>query len=149
MKEYVIFDIDGTLSDSSHRIQHAHMKDWDTFQSLAIDDPVIVPIATLLRRLSRHADVILLTGRQEKYRHITKKWLEDAELAYCYEELIMREDDDFSHDINMKIKALEKRFGNQENVIANVWFVIDDRDSVVEGFRNYGLTVLQPVAGSY
>ena len=149
MSKFIIFAIDGTISDAGHRIQHAQMKDWDKFQSLATNDPVIVKIADLMRRLSWSHSIILLTGRNERYRHVTLQWLKDAELDSSFEELIMRPDGEFSQDGEMKLKALETRFGSKEEVLNNVWFAIDDRDSVVEAMRNYGLTVLQPVYGAY
>lgn len=149
MSDYIIFDIDGTISDTAHRVHHAQMKDWDTFQSLAHEDPVIVKMADLMRMLSLSANVILLTGRNEKYRHVTKQWLADASLDYAYEELLMRPDGDFRHDAEMKLAMLEERFGGKDGVLANVWFAIDDRDTVVEAFRNYGILTLQPCAGGY
>jgi hypothetical protein len=95
------------------------------------------------------ADVILLTGRPEKFRHVTLEWLKLSKLDGHYDELLMRPDDDWTQDSLMKINALERRFGNKESVLEKVWFVVDDRDSVVEGLRNYGLTVLQPATGGY
>ena len=49
---YVIFDIDGTLSDPSHRLNFALMKEWDKFNEEAKNDPVIVSMADLMRVLS-------------------------------------------------------------------------------------------------
>lgn len=146
---YVIFDIDGTLSDPSHRLNFALMKEWDKFNEEAQNDPVIVKMADLMRILSLSTDIILLTGRNEKYRYVTQEWLSDAELDASYEELIMRADNDFRPDYEVKIELLEKRFGGKEGVLKNVWFVVDDRDQVVEAFRNYGLTALQPANGGY
>lgn len=146
---YAIFDIDGTISDASHRVSHAQMKDWDKFQSLAHLDLVITPIANLMRLISERANVMLLTGRNEKYRYVTLQWLKDAELDASFEELLMRPKDNFRPDHEMKIAELEKRFGDKEGVLKNVWFVVDDRDSVVEAMRNYGLTVIQPANGAY
>ena len=143
----IVFDIDGTLSDPTHRMNFALMKEWDRFNEEALNDPVIVRIANLLRCLSVSADIILLTGRNEKYRYVTQEWLSDAELDASYEELLMRPDNDFRPDHEVKIELLEKRFGGRENVLNNVWFVVEDRDQVVEAFRNYGLTVLQPANG--
>lgn len=145
----VIFDIDGTLADCSHRIQYAQSKQWDEFHSRALEDPVIVNIADLMIELANNYEIILLTGRPEKYRYLTEQWLELCGLDDFYDELIMRQDGDWSQDFKMKIKALEDHFGDQEAVLDSVWLVIDDRDSVVEGLRNYGLTVLQPAVGGY
>jgi hypothetical protein len=85
----------------------------------------------------------LLTGRNEKYRQLTEEWLDSTNLHYYVHMLLMRPDNDWSHDHEMKIALLEKEFGSKEVVLQKVAFVVDDRDSVVEGLRNYGLTVLQ------
>ena len=122
---YVVFDIDGTLSDPGHRLHFAHMKEWDRFNEEAATDPVMVPLADLMRCLNLSADVILLTGRNEKYRYVTRDWLSDAELDASYEELLMRPDNDFRPDYEVKIELLEKRFGGKEGVLKNVWFVVD------------------------
>lgn len=147
--KHVIFDIDGTLSDCSHRLQFAQTKQWDEFHRLCLEDPVIVNVADLMRLSGVIADVILLTGRPEKFRHVTLEWLKLSKLDGHYDELLMRPDDDWTQDSLMKINALERKFGSKENVLEKVWFVVDDRDSVVEGLRNYGLTVLQPATGGY
>jgi len=146
---YVVFDIDGTIADCSHRLQFAQTKQWDEFHQRCLEDHVIINVADLLRASNAIAKVILLTGRPEKYRHLTQEWLRLSKLDEHYEELIMRPDDDWSHDHQMKIAALERKFGSKEEVLKNVWLVIDDRESVVEGLRNYGLTVLQPAIGGY
>jgi|APFre7841882654_1041346.scaffolds.fasta_scaffold37101_3 FMN phosphatase YigB (HAD superfamily) len=148
MMGHVIFDIDGTLSDSSHRAEYARIKDWDTFNSMAPEDPVITKIADLLRLLSADCQIVLLTGRMEKYRGITEKWLKDSNLDFFCDHLLMRPNDDMRNDFDLKIAILENHFGSREAILKQVWFVVEDRDRVVEGMRNYGLTVLQPVSGA-
>jgi len=147
--KFVVFDMDGTLADCSHRLQYAQSKQWDEFHSRSKDDDVIVRVADLMVVLASVADIIILTGRPEKYRPVTQQWLDDSHLSIFCDEIIMRPDDDWTSDGEMKINALEKRFGSKEEVLSNVWMVIDDRDSVVEALRNYGLTVLQPAVGGY
>jgi FMN phosphatase YigB (HAD superfamily) len=145
----VVFDLDGTLADCSHRLQYAQSKQWDEFHSRSNEDDVIIRVADLLVSLAATADIVILTGRPEKYRAATQKWLEESHIALFCDELLMRPDDDWSSDGEMKIKALEKKFGSKEEVLSNVWLVLDDRESVVEALRNYGLTVLQPAVGGY
>jgi len=147
--KYVVFDIDGTISDCSHRIQYAHSKQWDEFHQRCLEDPVIVAIADLLLEMDRISSVILLTGRSNKYRYLTDQWLVRAGLYEHHDILLMRPDNDWRPDHEMKIALLENSFGSKNKVLDNVWLVIDDRDSVVEGLRNYGLTVLQPAAGGF
>lgn len=149
MSEFVIFDIDGTISEVSHRVHHAQAGQWDEFHSLAGEDRIIVKVADLLRLLAKTHKIILLTGRSENYRGATEKWLREAALDFSYTKLLMRPEFNRQKDIDMKIFLLEDFFGCKENVLDKVWFVVDDREKVVEGFRNYGLTVLQPAPSSY
>lgn len=149
IKQFVIVDLDGTIADCGHRLHHAQAKEWDEFQNAADQDPVLVDIADLVRELSRSSYIIILTGRNERYRHKTIQWLEAAGLDGSYEELIMRPEGDFSQDAAYKIEQLEKRFGDKAGILANVWLAIDDRDTVVEAFRNYGITTLQPALSGY
>ena len=146
---YIVFDIDGTISDATHRLQFAYMKEWDKFNEMAVQDPVIVKMADLMRCIGWMENVILCTGRSEKFRYVTQDWLKDAELDASYEDLLMRPEGDFRPDYEVKLELLERRFGGKEGVLRNVWLAIDDRDQVVEAFRNYGLTVLQPANGGY
>jgi len=147
--QYVVFDMDGTLADCSHRLQYAQSKQWDEFHSRCKEDDVIVKIADMLVLMAGVVEIIILTGRPEKYRAATQQWLDESNLSIFCDEILMRSDDDWRPDYEMKINALEKKFGSKEKVLENVWMVIDDRDSVVEGLRNYGLTVLQPAVGGY
>lgn len=149
MKTYAVFDIDGTIADCNHRLSHAQMKEWDTFHSKAAEDAVVKDIADLMIHAASFYDIILLTGRNERYRKLTEEWLDSTNLNYYVHKILMRPDDDWSHDYEMKITLLEKELGSKEAVLQKVAFVIDDRDSVVEGLRNYGLTVLQCSQGGY
>lgn len=147
--KFVVFDIDGTISDSSHRNHLAQAKEWDSFHAACEQDPVIKPIADLMAWVGVAHPVIFLTGRNERYRELTVRWLDRAGLGGKYDAILMRKDKDFTQDAEMKIAALESFFGSRERVLECIWFVVDDRDSVVEGLRNYGLTVLQPCTGGY
>lgn len=149
MNSFIVFDIDGTISDPTHRLNLAQMKQWDDFNAAAIDDPVISKIADLMRELSKKWSILLVTGRNEKFRYVTAQWLQEANLDFCYDELLMRKDYDFRPDYEIKIELMEKHFGSKEKVLEHVFAVFEDRDSVVEHLRNYGLTVLQVAQGGY
>src|SRR5665213_2001730 len=79
MTEAVIFDIDGTLANCSHRLHHileTRPKDWDAFFGAMDDDLPIRPIVQLFTELETAGNVIILcTGRPENYRQVTERWL--------------------------------------------------------------------------
>jgi hypothetical protein len=135
----VICDIDGTLSDYSHRVALAG--EWNSFHALAHLDPVIPQIRHLTDclRESGH-DILLWTGRPERYRVGTMDWL--CEHGIGFNELRMRPNDNLDSDVALKYQWLQE-LGEQP------LFAIDDRDSVVKMFRDNGVVCLQPAEGKY
>ena len=88
----IVFDLDGTLSDDSHR-QHYVAKPNRDFKSyyagMSLDKPIVPVVNTMLALAARH-DVEIWTGRPEQYRQCTVDWL----LGIPYIRLRMRADGD-------------------------------------------------------
>ncbi len=149
MKKAVIFDLDGTLADVSHRVHLAQSKQWEEFNKLAhLDDPIL-PVVKLLKQVSQVSKAIILTGRDHKFVSQTMDWLFEHDISPHIHDLIMRPTDNYTPDYELKLNMLEIYFGGKEKVIDSVWFVVEDRDRNVEVMRNYGLMVIQPCAGAY
>lgn len=142
----VIFDIDGTLADNSHRRHYISGRepDWESFNGESSNDSPNIPVVTLLRMMKDAGyRIILSTGRFEKDRNRTEKWLEDN--AIFYHDLFMRPDGDHRPDYEVKEDMLRELQIGRENIL----FVVDDRSSVVEMWRRNGLTVLQCAKGDF
>lgn len=146
MKHYLIIDIDGTVSDCSHREEFAKSGDWEMFHSLCVLDKPYRDVIDIIRHMA-HLQLIGCTGRNESNRMITIEWLRSNGLAFDH--LLMRPDGDFTKDIELKIRLLEEHFGGKAQVLDSILAVFEDRDRVVAGLRDYGLTVLQPREGAY
>jgi len=76
----VIFDIDGTISDSERCAVHEYLidqGDWSWFKEIAESAPAIEETMRTLRYTISTSDtkVILLTARQEAFRDLTTTWL--------------------------------------------------------------------------
>lgn len=74
-----IFDIDDTLSNSSHRdhLLHGPNKDWELYYNLLVEDPPIASSVAILKALDAAGHrIILCTGRPERYRNLTIQWLQ-------------------------------------------------------------------------
>lgn len=147
MKEFIVIDLDGTLSNCDHRANYAQMGEWDEFHARGKDDKPHDDVAHLVREMSQQHHIIIVTGRNEKYRAETMKWFSQYDIDV--DALFMRPDFDFTSDGELKIKLLEEAFGTKERVLANVAFVLEDREKVVEAYRNYGLPCWQVRLGSY
>jgi predicted kinase/phosphoglycolate phosphatase-like HAD superfamily hydrolase len=140
MTKAVLFDIDGTLADATHRLHHVtrEPKNYDAFFAAVGDDPVIEPVRELAQALDKQGyKLILVSGRSDKVRDLTEEWLARHEVPN--HELHMRVDGDYRPDYVVKAEILDgiQADGNE------VAFVVDDRPSVVAMWRERGLTCFQ------
>jgi len=147
----IIVDLDGTLCNCDHRIELARTKQWDAFHSMLIEDEPYEDVKHFIKFIARSAlmeiDIIGLTGRNEKHRNKTLDWLEKN--GVFFDELLMRPDNDFRSDHELKPLLLEEWFGSREIMLSKVMFVLEDRDKVVEAWRNIGISCWQVRMGTY
>lgn len=73
----IVWDLDGTLCDNSHRLHYldAEKIDWDAYLDECDKDLLIDPTARLLASVDRRIVNIFLTGRNESARYKTKTWI--------------------------------------------------------------------------
>lgn len=144
----VVVDLDGTLCNSAHREHLASAKLWDEFHSLMRDDLAHQDVAEMVRMLDgNNVYVYALTGRPEKYREQTMDWLLQNDIPVDH--LSMRPNHDWSSDAVVKPKMLEEALDGANLTKDNVWFILDDREKVVEAWRNAGYNCWQPRVGGY
>lgn len=146
--KYIVVDLDGTLCDCSHRVSLAQAGQWEEFHSLCKDDKPYWPVVEVLRSLEERHHLLFLSGRNASQLKATADWCENWSVP-CPADILLRPKDDYRPDIELKTSLLEEFFGSKEQVLASVLFCLDDRDKVVEGLRNYGLTVFQTREGDY
>jgi len=140
----VIFDLDGTLSDCMHRRHFvsdgAH--DWDNFYEACDQDKPIWSIINLLNLLRGFGyKIYIFSGRSDKVREKTEKWLADHSVVFDF--LKMRSDGDYTADDKLKeswLKDIDKK---------EIYMVFDDRTRVVEMWRKNGLKCLQVSNGDF
>lgn len=135
----IICDIDGTL---------ALMGERDRFDPTTGEDLLNYPIANILQVYDNQkvhkVDLILLTGREDKYRDFTVQWLRKNGITH-YKELYMRKTNDFRKDYVVKKELYEKYIKPKYEVL----FVLEDRDQAVRMWREEGLTCLQVAPGDF
>lgn len=136
----VIFDLDGTLADGTHRLHllptvDLHLTDsWNEFNRASKDDSPIhstIEVCNIMVRAGWR--VIILTGRSDIVRAETEAWLERNFVMYS--ELVMRPHSDNRKDTVIKEEFLRNQVG-LENIVA-AW---DDSPAVIEHLRGLGIT---------
>lgn len=137
----IIVDLDGTVCSKTDR-------GWYDFSKVDRDNP-IQPIVDLVKQL--HIDgyqIVFCTAREEHSMKKSVEWIRrfifmNGDFPV---EIYMRRDGDRRPDTVVK----RELYKNHIEPRHNVWFVLEDRDSVVKMWRNeLGLTCLQVKDGDY
>lgn len=134
----IIVDVDGTLAlrDESHRGPHDHDK--------SDADIVNEPVKCVVNALGGFGYKIIITSaRQEKYRLITEVWLKFNNIHF--DALLMRSTKDTRPDHVVKEEIYEQHI----EPYYTIFFVLDDRNQVVEMWRDLGLSCWQVNEGDF
>ena len=132
----VICDLDGTLALIRGR------SPYDA--SRCEQDELNHVVAGILSSLVEpRPAVLLVSGREVRYREQTERWLSKHEVTY--DELHMRTTGDNRKDTIVKQEIFEAEVRPRYRV----QFVLDDRNQVVEMWRSLGLTCLQVAEGDF
>jgi len=144
----VIWDLDGTLSDDRARahfveVEAGRKRDWNSyFDAMAEDTPIAASIELLHALRSFGIRIVYLTGRPERTRPLTERWLKANGLSE-YDLLLMRPDGERRHAGEFKVEEVEKLRARYEIVCA-----FEDRIDVAEHLRQGGIPVFLYGAGA-
>nr|WP_027967811.1 HAD family acid phosphatase [Halomonas halocynthiae] len=145
----VIVDVDGTLAELDTETVGPWVlgaeKHWDPFFQHMATAPVIEPVARLVNLLKAQGQHILIcSGRPASHTDHTHDWL--VSNAIPFDALYLRPaGDDEVADEEVKARLL----GRMREDGYRPWLVIDDRNAVVAGWRQLGLTCLQCADGDF
>jgi predicted kinase len=132
----IIVDLDGTLALFDNK--NPYERDF-------INDRVHEGIKTLLLAYynSYCGAIILLSGRNDKFKAETIEWLNKNNIPFT--ELHMRKNGDFRKDTIVKQEMFDEFVRNKYDVE----FVLDDRNCVVQLWRSLGLNCFQVAEGNF
>ena len=165
----VAFDLDGTLCDLSHRLHHIlnaeGVKNWpEFFRRCEWDEPIepMVELCNMMITCGGGTEVIFVSGRNSVCQEATIRWLRqnimtlgglelgDPEHGFvdqCRRPLLyMRDEDDRRPDYKVKrellLRIIEDR-GQRPDL------VFDDRQQVVDMWREHGIRCCQVAPGNF
>lgn len=141
----IICDLDGTLALIGDR------SPYDASQCDTKDKPNTPVIECVKAMFLAGYKIIYMSGRDEKYREQSKRFIE-KHLQYFFDtqkcipyELFMRPLNDKRKDSIVKRELFETHVAGKYNV----QFVLDDRNQVVEVWRQIGLACFQVAEGNF
>jgi predicted kinase len=139
---FVIFDLDGTLADISHRVHFVRgtkKPDWESFFAACVDD---LPHAHVIETFKAHIDaghkVRVWSARSDVVRSQTEDWLDRHGIDPCFLQHMRAAGD------NTPDATLKRHWLHQEYVKPDI--VYDDRQRVVDMWRSEGVPCFQVVA---
>ena len=163
--ECVIFDIDGTLSNLTHRKHYVtgEKRDYAAFFDAMYDDLPNYDICMLAEIVATYKllqnneidtgafgppfAIFICTGRPDFHREQTEKWLKEnvPNLYQASEAILMRKAGDYTADDIIKKQMLDGIRGQG----FEPKLVVDDRQRVVDMWRREGVTCLQCDPGDW
>jgi len=135
----ILIDLDGTLADVSHRLHHVQgrRKNWDAFFAGMAEDPLNAWCRELMRGMKALGHTIaIVSGRPDDYEREVRNWLTTHDAPF--DRLLLRQAGDFRPDTVVKQEILHEHFDKDD-----ILFIVDDRQGVVDMWREQGLVCLQ------
>lgn len=146
----IICDLDGTLCNIEHRRHHVRKpkgekKNWPAFMEGIPNDKIHSWCSDLLRNMHTTPGyhIVLCSGRGEGERKATVEWLQKYQVHY--NDLFMRMDKDSRKDSIVKEILLDFEILTRYTP----YFMIDDRQQVVDMWRKRGFVCLQCDVGDF
>ena len=149
-RKTIIFDVDGTIADVEHRRHLVNgdkgfKPDWDAFRKATEDDTPVQWVCDIAKRyIAQGDDVAFFSARNESEREITEKqisqWIGDG-----HKGVFLRPNGDYTPDDEFK-SALADKFIDMGGKID---LIFDDRQKVVDMWRDKGFTVVQVAEGDF
>ena len=146
----VIFDLDGTLADITARrtlsTNDYYKMDWCVFQDpknidLEVPNQKVVDMLDMIDNTDKY-QIWILSGRSDVTKDVTIDWLSNNGINYDH--LIMRPQKHlYMADNDLKQMWLD------DIGVNNVAMVFDDRQQVVDMWRQNGLTCFQVADGDF
>lgn len=141
----IIFDLDGTLCDVSHRRQFVATKprNWDAWNKGISQDKPVYQVHAMVQSLKYFFPIFFVSGRSDDYRDVTVKWLDSwGILDEDYNGLYMRKYKDHRDDAIVKSEIadiIEKDY--------EIFAVFDDRRRVLTMWQDRGIFTFDVAQG--
>lgn len=136
----IIFDVDGTLAHMKREGEGSRSPyDWKKVGEDTVDSSV----RSILNALMSYYTIVILTGRDESCLKETEQWLSDNKIHY--DDIYIRAAGDMRNDAIIKKELFFDKVAPKYNVQG----VFDDRDRVVQMWRELGIKCYQVNYGDF
>jgi hypothetical protein len=135
----ILIDIDHTVANAFWRDSMIGTETWDYYHENSKYDKPFKNVVNLINALAHSGyDMMGITGRNEKHRQLTVAWLIQNKVDI--DELLMRPDDNYTKNGELKVKLIQERFKGD---FKDIHFLIDDNEDAILAFMALGIATLQ------
>jgi S-adenosylhomocysteine hydrolase len=129
----IAVDIDGTVSDVNWRI--SRIPNWDYFyEGIPNDSPIAQGVALVQALRLAGNSIAWTTGRPERTRDMTSRWLQKHDLLVELDPLYMRSDNDHRPNVIQKVEMYLKLLPD---------LILEDNEDIADALVTKGLFVVQ------
>lgn len=155
MRPLVVFDLDGTLSDASHRqhlvdrtkLQDGVKPDWRAFYAACGGDAPLHHTIAVARALHMAGyELWLFSGRSDEVIGTTQLWLQKYAIDELLSKIKFRAAGNTTPDDVLKMQWYDAMSDTDRK---RLLLVFDDRDRMVAAWRARGVPCFQVAAGSF
>jgi phosphoglycolate phosphatase-like HAD superfamily hydrolase len=145
VKDIVIFDLDGTLSNPENRTHFllGAKKDWRAFYKACGGDAPISNTVAIFKALKISKLCWVVTGREDTVKPETLQWF--AEHGIEPDNMLMRPEGDYRTDTVLKKELVTSGQIPFDRILC----VFEDRNSVVDMWREMGITCYHVAPGDF
>lgn len=150
MREIFILDLEGTITDHTHRLEYYQKKDYDSYNKLFNKDKLNVCFMDgfwgMYSKMNRKVDIIIVSAKSEKYRKDVEQWLANhfvsssalIKLSSIVSHVFMRKEGDERSAVDVKMEIVTVLLTTN-----TVYTAYDDRADICRMYANIGIpTVL-------
>ena len=152
MKNTIIFDLDGTLALIEKR-RTLSLKPNGKIDFKILHDPSNIhldkpnpPVVKMAQMFAEDGfNIVIFSGRSDKTEFTTRSWLTHNKVPF--HKLVMRPHK--TKEIFIPDEILKKDMLDKHIDIDDVFLVVDDRQKVVDMWRDLGLNTFQVAPGNF
>lgn len=139
MRDTIVIDLDGTLSDPAARrhLVLGKKRDYKAFHARIAEDPINEWCKKIMDwAYATGYEIAIVSARPAKLENVTRAWLEKHGVRFT-SIYLLRPEDDSTPAVELK-RAWLKRYG-----APSILFAVDDDSRLVKMWREEGVVCLQ------
>jgi FMN phosphatase YigB (HAD superfamily) len=147
---FIVFDLDGTLINIDSCFHLMADQKYEEFADATLECPPVENIVSFARYCQLMGDLLIVTAKPERLREKAINWLSFNGLQP--EAILMRPKHDYRSSPELKLALLQEYIDPGLKLPRwqdTIMFAVEDRDKMVDAYRDAGITTFQCAPSLY